>query len=311
MKKVKLAPLVKSVVSRVCHPKHLTHAFSLHRNRRKNRHHVDDAQLKLYSEILPKEFLHFGYFEDPGILPDDMSLNDVLDAQQRYAEIVLDHVIDQSRPVLDIGCGMGAISAMLQRRGFTPVALTPDRFQIAHINQKYPTIATVQTKFERLPVDDHRGKYGTLLNSESLQYLKLDLVLPLMEQLLLPGGRWVVCDFFYREAVEEKSCHVWSDFLARISQRGWRISHQQEITPNALPTLKYVHMWASRLGLPLMRFGQMKMRRKQPGLFHLVEKALASLEGFAVEQIGTIDPDVFAKKHQYMLLVMERQTLRM
>jgi cyclopropane fatty-acyl-phospholipid synthase-like methyltransferase len=306
MTKVKLAPLVKSVVSRAAHPMHLAKAFSLHRNRKKNRHHVDDAQLKLYSEILPREFLHFGYFEDPDILPDDMSLNELLDAQQRYADMVLDQVIDRTKPVLDIGCGMGALSAMLEKRGFTPVALTPDRFQIAHIQKKYPSIETVQTKFERLSVAQHAGRYGTLLNSESLQYLKLDLAVPLMEQLLQPGGRWVVCDFFYREACKDKSCHVWGDFCKRITDRGWRMTCQQEITANALPTLKYVHMWGARLGIPLMRFGQMKMKKKQPGLFHLVEKALSSLESFAAEQITSIDPEIFGKKHQYMLLVLER-----
>jgi cyclopropane fatty-acyl-phospholipid synthase-like methyltransferase len=306
MSKLSLAPLLLPSVYRLIHPRHLSQAISLHRNRKKERRVVDDAQLQLYAQILPREYLHFGYFEDPSIAPEDMSLNCLLDAQQRYAEQLIGLVTDRERPVLDIGCGMGVVSAMLESRGFHPVALTPDRYQIAHIKAKYARIPSLHMKFEDIDAQEHKGRYGTLLNSESLQYLKLDRALPLINQLLAPGGRWVICDYFFRTASSKRSPHVLPDFLARVQSSGLAVTFQRDITAHVLPTLRFVHMWAAKFGLPLLEFGTMKLKKKQPAVHHMVEPSLGKFRTFVDEQLKIIDPSVFQERYQYTLLTIER-----
>ena len=129
---------------------------------------------------------------------------------------------------------------MLLERGFTPIALSPDRFQVLHVAKKYPQVKVIRAKFEELNTDEYAGRIGTVLNSESLQYLKLDAAIGQVKKLLRPEGRWVICDFFYRYACEEKSCHIWDEFQKRIEESGLRITDSEDITDNVLPLMRFV-----------------------------------------------------------------------
>ena len=70
-----------------------------------------NAQLLLYSRVLPGDFLHYGYFDDPEVAPERISFDDLHRAQLRYAEKLLELIDDPERPVLDAGSGWAACSA--------------------------------------------------------------------------------------------------------------------------------------------------------------------------------------------------------
>jgi cyclopropane fatty-acyl-phospholipid synthase-like methyltransferase len=302
---------VLSVLKRIVHPGHLFHALSLQRKRKTNKRAYDDAQLAFLSEILPGGFLHYGYFDDPDRLPDDISLNELLTAQRRYAELLMECVHDRSAPVLDVGCGMGALSELLVERGYEAVALTPDRLQARHIETEYPGIPIIRSKFEDLPQPaNHAGRYGTIVTSESLQYLDLDRALPLLEQILKPGGRWIACDYFRRgngESGGDKSGHDWNHFRERIARDGWVITLERDITGHILPTLRYMHMWGARFGVPLLKFILLKLRVKQPAVHYILHDVFRMLDGTIEDNLELIDPDTFARTKRYMLLVMQRR----
>ena len=169
-----------------------------------------------------------------------------------------------------------------------------------------PDIELIRGKFEAMKADDHAGRFGTVITSESLQYLKLAAALPVLEKVLRQGGSWVACDFFYREPSEDRSLHVWDEFTAHLARTGWQITYQRDITSHVLPMLAYIHMWATRFGMPLMQFGFLRLRRKNPGVHHLVSGALDDLHDLAADNIPLIDPKHFAAKKKYMLLVMKR-----
>lgn len=309
LRKIKAAAVATSVAKRVLHPGHFMAAARLHRTRKRDKRVFDDAQLALVSEILPGGFLHFGYFDDPQTQPEDISLNDLLAAQLRYAELLIEQANNPSAPVLDVGCGMGALSAMLADRGYSPVALTPDRLQARHIESHYPHIPIIRCKFEDLPDPAaHAAKYGTVFTSESLQYLKLDRALPLLGDILAPGGRWIACDFFRINSslAGGKAGHVWDAFRDRIHADGWRITHERDITPHILPTLRYIHMWGSRFGVPLLKFVLLKLRAKQPAIHYILEDVFQMLDGTIADNLQVIDPETFAQNKRYMLLVMEK-----
>lgn len=305
--KVNLKTIAGGIAARALHPKHLWQAAKLQKGRKANRKAFDDARLALYAKILPSDFLHFGYFDDPTRRPEDISLAEVAAAQTRYAELLLELAgQDKSAPVLDVGCGMGGLTRMLRDRGFTPVALTPDRLQVSHIQSTLPGVTVIRSKFEDLPAADHAQRYGTVFTSESLQYLDLDRALPLMTAILKPGGKWVACDFFHAKASDDKSIHEWDDFVGRLPAAGWRITYERDITAHIRPTLAYIHMWAVRFGVPLMQFAFLRLQRKQPGLHHLLTGVLGQLEEAAEKNIGVIDPDKFAADRRYMLMTLER-----
>jgi MPBQ/MSBQ methyltransferase len=306
MRKVSAAGLAGGVAGRLFWPGHVWKAITLHWHRKANRRKFDDTRLALYSQILPSDFLHYGFFDDVHQLPEEISLHDITRAQARYAELLIDLAGNPSDPVLDIGCGMGGLSRMLRDRGFSPTALTPDRMQIAHIQKNLPGIPTIRTKLEKLAAADYAGQFGTVFTAESLQYLKLDLALPIMQTILKPGGKWVACDYFLARPSTDPTCHNWEMFNKRLEQAGWRVTYERDITPNILPTLSFLHMLATRFGLPMLGFGTLRLKRKQPGIYHLLEKALDQLEGAAADNIALINPSEFAKDRRYMMLVMER-----
>lgn len=305
VRKVSAGVLLGQVGGRLL-PGHLWTAFNLHRNRKANRRKFDDTRLALYSQILPSDFLHYGFFDDIDQEPEEVSLHDITRAQARYAELLIDLAGNPADPVLDIGCGIGGLSRMLKDRGFSPTALTPDRMQAAHVAKNIPGVPVLRTKLEKLNAADYAGQFGTVYTAESLQYLKLDLALPILQTILKPGGKWVACDYFLSRPSTDHTCHNWNTFNQRLEEAGWRVTYERDITANILPTLGFLHMLSTRFGLPMLGFVTLRLRRKQPGIHHLLEKALDHLEGVAADNIALVNPTEFAKDRRYMMLVMER-----
>jgi SAM-dependent methyltransferase len=308
-RKLKAGAAARSIARRALHPKHLVKAIKLQRGRKANKRVYDDAQLALLSQIIPGGYLHYGYFDDPHRCPREISLAEITRAQQRYAELLIDLAEDKTSPALDIGCGMGAMSSLLHERGFSPTALTPDRFQARHIERSHGHIPLIECKFEDLPeVDKHAGRYGTVFTSESLQYLNLDRALPLLARILKPGGRWIACDYFrIGPAAHEKSGHRWEGFSERLRESGWEITYERDITAHVLPTLRVAHMWATQFGIPLLKFVELKLRVKQPALHYVLQGMFEQLDGVIDDNLNVIDPAVFATQKKYMLLSMRRR----
>lgn len=263
----------------------------------------DDAQLKLYGELLPGGFLHYGYFEDPQICPREISLADVERAQRLYADEMLRGIGPDDGPILDVGCGLGGLSRLLLERGLEPVALSPDRHQIAHIRESYPGIETLEMRFEDLDGDAHRGRYGVVLTAESLQYLEMDVALPLIQKVLRPGGRWLACDYF-RTGDQGSDSETWQSFAARLERHGFEVCSRRDITPHVLPTLAYLHLWGAEIARPILRFGVGKIKRKAPAVHHLLEETLETLNGRIEHHLDLVDPVIFAANYRYLLLEM-------
>jgi len=306
VRKTSAWPLLRSVLGRVLHPAHLWKAAVMQYHRKATKRLYDDHRLELYNKILPSDFLHYAYFDCTSTEPESMSLSSITTGQARYAQLLIDLAGDVADPVLDVGCGMGGLSRMLTDRGFSPTALTPDKIQAAYIAKMQPGTPVIRCKLEKLPTADHTCKYGTLFTAESLQYLKLDLALPILADILKPGGKWVACDYFQNHQSTDKTCHNWEHFQQRLAQTGWTITHQTDITANVMPTLAFLHMLATRFGLPLLNFTTLRLRRKQPGIHHLLSGLFEIVQGVATDNVGLIDPAQFARDRRYMMLVMER-----
>lgn len=261
----------------------------------------DDAQLKLYGELLPGGFLHYGYFENPHVAPREISLADVERAQLRYAREMLRGIGPDDGPVLDVGCGMGGLSRLLRDAGVETVALSPDRHQIAYVRATLPGVQTLEMRFEDLPASEYAGRYGVVLTAESLQYLEMEVALPLIGRVLRPGGRWVACDYF-RTGDRGSEAETWESFVARLERHGFEVCSRRDITPHVLPTLAYLHLWGAEIGRPVLSFGVDKIKRKAPALHHLLKEALGTLDGRVEHHLDLVDPHRFAANYQYLLM---------
>lgn len=263
-----------------------------------------DLELQLYGKMLKYDMLHYGYFDDPDIDPETISIRDVENAQKRYAEVIGERVSDKDRPILDVGCGMGGLSSILHSAGYTIEALTPDVNQKKHIAAKYPDITCFHTRFE-----DFKGshKYGTVINSESLQYIDLDTAFQQVDALLEAGGKWIITDYFRLvTSGKSKSGHTMEVFKEAISKKGWKIDEEVDITPNCLPTLRLINVYIERFVLPGAAFGVEKMKVKQPMLYHVTGNIREAIAAKAEKEFASVDPKKFAAEKKYMLYVLSR-----
>ncbi len=229
-----------------------------------------DLELYLYSQILSNDMLHYGYFENPHTPPETISLKDIEDAQLSYANLLLEKVIDKQSPVLDIGCGMGGLSNMISIQNDKVESLTPNKNQIHFIRKRFPQLTTHNYKYENFKT---KHKYGTIINSESLQYIDLDQAIAKSNSIIKENGRWIICDYFSNEKKgNNQKPHHLETFLKKAKSNGWTIATKTDITANILPTMAYVDMLANRFLIPFKHFAYEKLRFKKPHLFFLTEK---------------------------------------
>ena len=299
--------IIFPILKRFFYPKHLYRVIQLQLGRKKKDRAFDDAQLKLYSKLLPGDFLHYGYFEDANKKPEDMSLNDIYQAQENYGWQIVNLIADTSQPALDIGCGMGGLIALMTQKGIKAVALTPDKNQAKHIREKYVDTILLECRFEDIKADNYNNYFGTVITSESLQYLKLDQALPIINKILQSGGKWIVCDYFKVKEKEGKGGHNWELFTKKLDENGFRINYQKDITPNVLPTISYVDMLTTKIGFPIKDFIIEKLQVKAPGIHYALEGALPEIEAKIKKNTDKTDPVIFAANKRYMLLVIERK----
>ncbi len=293
-------------IKKLLWPGHWLRALRQGKENYLSRSHAD-PQLQLYDRILQTDFLHYGYFDDPGIPADGISLADIKQAQRRYAERILEQMTaPRHTAVLDVGCGMGGLLGMIVQKGYPVTGLTPDKNQITYIRQKYPDIPLIHAGFQELSPEKHRGRYGTVIFSESLQYIDLPTALNHADRILNEEGELIVVDYFRLGEAHEKSGHYWKDFEAEIDKKGFKIRFQQDITENIRPTLAFAHHWCRHIGWPLYEFLKLKLKQKHPCKHYMVCELLEKWDEKIESNIKTIDPDYFCRQKRYYLLKLTR-----
>jgi 2-polyprenyl-3-methyl-5-hydroxy-6-metoxy-1,4-benzoquinol methylase len=304
--KIKIGSSFRRALVGLLSPAKIVRAIRLHRARRSLSRTMSDEGLKFYSEILPGDFLHFGFFEDPNTNPREISLADLERAQLAFTRLFIERMHDKKKPVLDVGCGMGGLSARLAAEGFVPVALTPDVHQIAYIKEKYPAIELIRGRFEDLDAAAHARRFGTIINSESLQYLDLEKSAKLVAKLLAPGGRWLIADFFKTSEAYKGSGHVWENVKQVLAANGLLIVFERDITPNTAVTLRYIHMLAEGVMMPIMRLGTGKLARKQPGIHSMFKDFIDDLFALANYRIEVMSPEKQLRERRYIFIEVAR-----
>ena len=296
---------MKKTILKFINPISLMKAYSYQKKNSKYEKSSYDLELYLYSKILKNDMLHYGYFEDVNVEPETISIKQLEDAQVKYAENIIDKIKNTKDTILDVGCGMGGLSALMLQKGLKVEALTPNKNQIAHIENKYKGLVCHRCKFEDFNSDK---QFGTIINSESLQYISLDQAFSNVEKQLLPNGRWIIVDFFriHAEGIS-RSSHLLEDFLQKTKDFGWNIVYEKDITANVLPTMKFVDMYANRFLLPVTHYVFEKIRYKQPWIYYLIQDLKESVNKKIDKELASVNPEKFASEKKYILFVLERK----
>ena len=316
--------ILKEVLGRALLPHHVLRWLRRRRTHRRVPTVHANAQLLLYNRMLPGDFLHYGYFDDPGIPPETISFEAIHRAQLRYAEKLVERIDHPGQPVLDVGSGMGGMLELLRYAGHEVTGLTPDRFQVEHIGRNYPGIPILHCRFEDMLADEAshriRGHFGTVIHSESIQYMEPRGVFAVMREILAPGGTWIVADYFRggeadsgqpvakgpRPATRERSGWRLERFRDQLAENGFEITDEADITANVLPTLGFAHLLATRIGLPAIDFATDKLRAKNPAVHYVVENVAQRVRDAARKSTAVIDPVAFAAGKRYILMTIRR-----
>ena len=84
--------------------------------------------------------LHYGYFSDPNIKPEEISIKNIEDAQVLYSKKIIDQITHTKDAILDAGCGMGGLAKMMIQNKLNVDVLTPNSNQISYIRKTYPEL---------------------------------------------------------------------------------------------------------------------------------------------------------------------------
>ncbi|MDE2982151.1 MAG: hypothetical protein OXU74_13255 [Gemmatimonadota bacterium] len=314
--------VLKQVLGRALLPHHVFRWLCRRRVHRRVPTVHANAQLKLYNRMLPGDFLHYGYFDDPDTPPETISFAAFHRAQRRYAELLLDLIESPDAPlpdagipdapILDAGCGMGGMPALLAAAGHDVTGLTPDRFQADHIRNTYPGILVLGCRFEDIDVDKYTAHFGTVIHAESLQYMDPDGVFAVLDKIMAQSGTWIVADYFRVAAAAptagrpNRSGWRLDAFRARLRAHGYNVVHEADITANVLPTLGFARLLADRIALPALDFAHDKLRAKNPALHYVLENVAERAREAAVRSAAVLDPAGFAAHKRYMLMKIRR-----
>ena len=337
--------IVRQILGRAFLPHHVVRWLKRRRMHRRVPTVHANAQLLLYNRMLPGDFLHYGYFDDPHTPPAEVSFAGLYRAQLRYAGKLAELVDRPGEPVLDAGSGMGGMLGLLRSTGHDVTGLTPDRFQVEHIRRAYPGVPVLHCRFEDMlkdkyihdsvPINDARvvggvedgssntlsdrfkAYFGTVIHSESIQYMRPDGVFAVMRRVLAPGGTWIVADYFRRGEPEPGSTagrpgprnrSGWriGAFRNQLRENGFEIVREADITAHVLPTLGFARLLADRIGLPALDFATDKLRAKSPGLHYVVENVAERARHAAHRGTAVLDPAAFAAHKRYLLMSIRR-----
>ncbi len=270
------------------------------REARRRRHDVGiEPELELYTKMFQSDFLHAGYFRDLPKNPEEISLKDVKEAMQAYANLIVERVAPGSR-VLDLGCGTGGLLGLLRDAGAHPTGLTPVPIHRDHIRQRYPDVPVILSTFEHLDCAPYAQAFDVVVSAESFHNVPLDAGLRNLRLVLKPGGKWIIVDYYrLHDRTYNRSGHFFSAFSEALERHGFKVSEEVDISANTLPSLAFGHCWATRIGLPLVDFAATKFFRKHAVLEYLLQEAFVQARSRV--RLDALDPAIAQRDKRYLL----------
>lgn len=226
--------------------------------------------LVLTQQILGVDDLHYGLWD--GDL--ELKMTNLGIAQQRYSDFLIS-ALPSAQPgpvkVLDIGCGTGHILGQLLARGYQADGLVPaaSLAKLVRLQQaKHPDKPSrlFECKFEDLPFEELAHSYDVCLFSESFQYIPMNVSFQLLQKILKPGGKVVICDFFKTEHHGDGGPgdgsfgggHPMADFYRMIKESNFELIRDENITSRVSPNLQlvndFLHNTIKPVGLTLNKY---------------------------------------------------------
>jgi len=266
-----------------------------------------DIGLSIAKHFYKTEYLHYGYWEE-GLSVEPAN---VLQAQDNYADLILSHIPEGTKTILDVGCGSGKFATKLLDAGYEVDCVSPSPFLSDYARGLFGDRAHIfECRYEALQT--HKT-YDLILFSESFQYLPLKEALHNTLLLLNKEGHMLICDFFKKE-VEGKSPisggHRINRFYSVMEQYPFALLTDLEITKRTAPSLDIMNGLIVEVIHPIWNSVAYYMGSNYPNFTKLFSLALQKKIAQAHRKYfsGQTKGESFAKFKTYHLFVYQKET---
>jgi len=259
----------------------------------------DDRSLRFYNEVLGLERLHYGLW----LLDDEISMDNLRKAQERYDNYLVDNIPDGVKSVLDVGCGTGMLTAHLMGLGYHVEGLSPD------ISQKKNFTDSINAPFHHLSFEHFSAtdQYDCIIMSESAQYIRIPKLFENAHRSLKKGGYLMVCDYFVLPNASgelSKSGHDYDAFMAHIGSNGFTVVSEEDITERVTQTLDLAKLALDRI-LIAIEIGTAKFRAKHAYLWRCLLWLTTRPRNKLERQMQLLDPVEFVRNKTYRFFLLQ------
>lgn len=270
-----------------------------------------DHVLKLYSETIRSDYLHYGFWDEPNSVEiESITLQEIKNAQDRYIEHLASFIPNEVNSILDVGCGIGGNAEYLINQGYVVETLSPDDFQKSTIAEKFNNQMTFHhCKFEKFQPEK---QYDLILESESACYIKINKGFEKARETLRAGGYLLASDYFVHYRDDSKNSHLRSShdmekYLSSAKAHGFELIREYDQTDNTMPTLDYGKYFIERFINPTIEYSVHSAKKNYPKTAALIGKLVAPKLEAKKNQLDLLDSTLFRKYRKYMIYLFQKQ----
>ena len=270
-----------------------------------------DHVLKLYSETIRSDYLHYGFWGEPNSVEiESITLQEIKNAQDRYIEHLASFIPNEVNSILDVGCGIGGNAEYLINQGYVVETLSPDDFQKSTIAEKFNNQMTFHhCKFEKFQSEK---QYDLILESESACYIRINKGFEKAQDTLRAGGYLLASDYFVHFRDDSKNLHLRSShdmekYLSSAKAHGFELIREYDQTDNTMPTLDYGKYFIERFINPTIEYSVHSAKKNYPKTAALIGRLVAPKLEAKKNQLDLLDSILFRKYRKYMIYLFQKQ----
>lgn len=256
----------------------------------------------LFSQVVYGHgFLHYGFW--PEGKPQDISLENLGKAQQRYFEKLFETLPSGISSILDVGSGTGSNAAELLKKGFTVDCVCPSSKLNELARKKLPESTQIfEGKFEEFSTDK---SYDTLIFCESFHYIDNDRALSLASQY---AEKYVIIfDYFRREDGKDKDRISHKQFRSLLSEKHssvFDVVKDDDVTDYITPTFMVLDEINNTYVKPFISQFISDFRTEHPFYSFIFSRPLKKLGKNAQKASNRYQK--FSGQHEYRLILLKK-----
>ena len=264
-----------------------------------------DAGLLIGKFFLNTEELHYGYW------PDDKTATaqNFAGAQARHSQLIIDHIPDGVKRILDVGSGSGSLAQKLINLGYKVDCVVPSEFLAEKIEDKLGKNSIVHVcKFEDMEVSQ---SYDLVLFSESFQYVRMAQSIDKIVSMLPKNGHLLICDVFHNNVTgvsPMRGGHRLDLFENQITKSSLKQITNLDITAETAPTYDFLNQLLNEVVIPISDISDNYINSNYPKLSKLLKwKYRKKLDKITqVWSSGQLTGENFIKFKSYRLLIYKK-----